>query len=185
MHSSVLFHYYPQARPQLADARAWLMTDGPPHLLASGRFTGELLLLDFETTGAALIDGHMPFWTDIGWFPYARVTGYFKAPSAQTHQLPALSVAIVEYRPAKAYLGGSNALESRLRTEFTPGAQPQLLTDLTDRITGTYLAPLISKRANQPAPATPPALAGLLKQLRQVVGSDMPPALDAFYRALP
>lgn len=82
MHSSVLFHYYPQARPQLADASAWLMTDGPPHLLASGRFTGELLLLNFETPGAALIDGHRPFWTDIGWFPFARVTGYFKAPSA-------------------------------------------------------------------------------------------------------
>jgi hypothetical protein len=44
---------------------------------------------------------------------------------------------------------------------------------------------LISKRANQPASATPAALAGLLKQLRQVVGGNMPPALDAFYRALP
>jgi hypothetical protein len=185
-HSSVLAHYYPQARPQLADASAWLMTDGPPHLLASSRFTGELLILEFEAAAAALLRDSMPFWTDIGWYPYARVTGYFKAASVQTHQFSALTVAVVEYRPPKAYAAGSNALESRLRTEFTSGnASNQSLTSLEDRITATYLAPLISKRANQPAPATPQALSGLLKQLRQAVGAGMPPALDGFYRALP
>jgi hypothetical protein len=144
MHSSVLFHYYPQARPQLADASAWLMTDGPPHLLASGRFTGELLLLNFETPGRA------------NRWPQAVLDRHWLVPLCESHRLlqgalgarlPALSVATVESRPPKAYLVGGNALESRLRAEFTPGPQPQLLTDLTDRITGTYLAPLISKRA--------------------------------------
>jgi len=53
------------------------------------------------------------------------------------------------------------------------------------RSRATYLAPLISKRADQPASATPQALSGLLKQLRQAVGAGMPPALDGFYRALP
>jgi len=185
-HTSLLAHYYPQALPQLSGASAWLMTDGPPHLLADSRFTGELLILEFEAAAPALANASMPFWTDIGWFPYARVTGYFKAPSAQTHQFSALSVAVVEYRPPKAYAAASNALESRLRMEFTPGyASNALLTDLTDRITGTYLGPLISKRAKQPASATPANLSSLLKQLRQAVGADMPPALDAFYRALP
>jgi hypothetical protein len=69
-----------------------------------------------DLQGAALIDGHMPFWTDIDWFPFARVTGYFKAPSARTHQLPALSVAIVEYRPPEAYLVGA--------TRSNPGFAP-------------------------------------------------------------
>jgi len=177
---SAIWQYYPPAIVQLGSPDAWFMTDGPPSMIRQKTygFGGKFLILDLEPGFESKFNGSMPFWPDIGWYPYIRITGYFRTPSTATRGLPALSVSLLEYRSPKGFLDASRDLAWKL--ENNRGK-----TDAENAVTMAYLAPLISKAARQPPTATIDELLPILKKLRVEIGAEMPQAISSFYGSLP
>lgn len=177
---SAIAQYYPPAVVQLGSPDAWFMTDGPPNMIRQETygFGGKFLILDLEPGFEQKFDESMPFWPDIGWYPYIRITGYFRTPSPATRSLPALSVSLLEYRSPKGFLDASRDLAGKLERN-------RATTDAENAITRAYLAPLISKAAKQPPTATIDELLPILKKLEAEIGAAMPQAISSYYGSLP
>ena len=81
------------------------MTDIPPYGMRSSNtsFRGNLLLLQTDAKLTRFIENSLPFASEIGWYPYVRVTGYFRAASNATAGFPALSAAFIEWMLPRAF----------------------------------------------------------------------------------
>jgi hypothetical protein len=185
--SSAILDFYPEGTEVLKGPDAWFLIDGTPNLIHRNNknITGEFLILDLPKG----FDGHFfdrpPFFPDIGWYPAVRITGYFRTASKQTRGLPALTVALIEYRRPIGYLAASDELARLLKNALQPsitGAnkQPELETL-------AWLAPLIYKAHKQVPGSVTDQLLPELKNLQAAVGSGMPKrrAIRDFYANLP
>jgi hypothetical protein len=79
----------------------WVLADLPYFAMGHQEFTSGILLLDIDSSVLEKIETFLPFYRDVGWYPYAQVSGYIRYPHSPSHGYPSIKVSWVEYRPPK------------------------------------------------------------------------------------
>jgi len=168
-----------------ASTNEWILCDYPPHALNEDNpgFDGNALLLNEDKGFSAAFARYLPFRSQIGWYPYVRVTGFFSAARLNTEKLCSLSISLVEFRPPKKYLEVRGDLLSFSNNELRP--PPVRLAEWSDLILFLYLAPLVATGSNLQASDLDAAFASVLRTYATKVGADVPVSLTNFYAGLP
>ncbi len=113
VHRSAVAQYSKELDAALRASKGeWLLADLPPHALhkANHRFDGNVLLLTEDQGFTKAFGKFLPFCTDMGWYPYVKVTGFFTNSRLQTEIFPSLSVSLVEYKRPRSYIQVRSAL---------------------------------------------------------------------------
>lgn len=167
-----------------ASKHEWLLCDYPPHALneRNSRFKGGGLLLREDTGFSEAFGRFLPFCTQIGWYPYVRVTGFYSSAKVNTEKLPSLSIALVEFRPPKNYL--------ELRPELLSFGCNELdrlsyLDDWSDLLLFSYVPALVLAGSNLTPSDVDIEIAALLRKYAAKAASDLPVALVSFYDSVP
>jgi hypothetical protein len=167
-----------------ASKHEWILCDYPPHALneKNQQFTGSGLLLQEDAGFSKAFASHLPFNSQIGWYPYVRVTGFYSSAKANTEKLPSLSMSIIEYREPKKLLEVRPDLLRFIGDELK---KPIYLAAWSDLVLFSYLPPLILEGSNVNASEADLELSSVLRTYADNVGSDIPSTLTKFYGALP
>ncbi len=167
-----------------ASKHEWTLCDYPAHALneKNKQFTGNGLLLREDTGFSKAFANYLPFNSQIGWYPYVRVTGFYSSAKVNTERLPSLSISLVEFRPPKKYL---EVRPDVLR--FTSGEleHANYLEDWSNLVLFSYLPPLILAGSNLTSNVVDREFASILRTYAGKVGPDLPAALATFYETLP
>ena len=186
VHRSAISQY---SKPFDATLRAskgeWILADFPPHALqqANSSFNGNVLLLTEDVRFTKAFREFLPFSTEIGWYPYVKVTGFFTAARLTNEKLPSLSISLVEYRPPRKYLEIHRSLLAFAKSEIE--GRKNYLDDWSDYILFAYLAPIIFSGSNISSGDADSDIAGVLKEYHSQARKDVPVALTNFYESLP
>lgn len=163
----------------------WVLSDIPPHGLVehNSKFKGKLLLLREDKGFTETFGSWLPFCTDIGWYPYVRITGFFDATKIQTDVFPSLSVSLIEYRRPKIYREMRDGITGFAQREFQGNLN--YLRDWSDLVLFGYLAPLLFKGSNIQSEDADERVASVMEDFLEKVGQDLPHNLKEFYAAIP
>jgi hypothetical protein len=158
----------------------WLLVDFPPHgmVAANSSFDGKMICLVMEKEFSIIFQQYLPFRTDIGWYPYCRVTGFFKEPGFG-QSAPSLDVVMVEFRRPKPYQAEGSDYFSFLDGELKT---PILLNNRSDVLLASYVLPLLAKGSSiENFKTTSNAERTTLQQYLALAGPDLPDALKGWY----
>jgi hypothetical protein len=158
----------------------WLLTDFPPHGLveANERFKGKVVCLTMEKEVGQIFQKYLPFRRDLGWYPYCRVSGFFKEPG---HGQGASSVELVlaEFRRPKPYQDVGPDYFEFLEKELN---RPNWLKERSEFLCASYVLPLVAKGWNiENFKADSANQKTVLQQYVAQAGADLPAALAGWY----
>jgi hypothetical protein len=182
--ASVQQHSKTFAATLQASKPEWILCDYPPHALneRNPHFGGSGLLLREDAGFSNAFASYLPFNSAIGWYPYARVTGFWSSARINTEKLPSLSLSLIEFRPPKKFLEVRPKLLEFIRHELEA---PNYLDDWSDLLLFSYLPPLICAGSNLRSSEVDDEFASDLRAYAKRVHSDLPTRLTGFYGALP
>lgn len=186
VHRATVIQY---SKPFDATLRAstgeWVLADFPPHALVpiNSRFNGNVVLLTEDPGFTKAFGQFLPFSTEIGWYPYVRVTGIYTSARLATEKLPSLSIALVEYRPPRKYLEVRASLLAFAEREVR--GKRIYLDRWSDLILFSYLAPIIFNGSNLRPGDAEAETSSLLRDYYNQTSNDVPQGLSKFYKSLP
>jgi len=160
----------------------WLLVDSPPHGMVDS-FDGRVVCLVMEKQFSSIFQQYLPFRKDIGWYPYGRVTGFFKEPGFRESG-PSLDVVMVEFRRPKPFQAEGKDffefLERQVRINPLIPKEFHATQDV-DFLLASYVLPLLAKGSHiEDFKATPPEKV-ILQQYFAQSTSSLPNALVAWY----
>jgi hypothetical protein len=122
------------------------VVDFPPHGMAAANdgFDGRVVALIIDKGFSELFNHYLPFRTDYGWYPYARLTGFFREPE-YGQSAPSLSVIMTEFIRPLRYAQHGRELLSFLGHEMRDLIY---LKGKSDLILAGYLLPLLASGSN-------------------------------------
>jgi hypothetical protein len=179
VHKKSIAQYNDTMAQTVSNLPEWLLTDFPPHGMVSknDRFDGAAIGLEIEKEFSELFGQYLPFNTEFGWYPYARVTGFFKEPGFGK-SLPTVAVIMTEFKRPRAF-------EKQRREIFSfLGGELEHLIYLSKRsnfLLATYLLPLIVKGANIQRFVPAPDEKSIIEAYVQNAGDDLPLGLKSWY----
>jgi hypothetical protein len=157
----------------------WLLADCPPLGMVStnNRFDGKLVCLVVEKTFSQIFQQYLPFRKDIGWYPYCRVTGFFKEPG-YGEGAPSLDIVMVEFRRPKPYQAEARDFFSFLEGELK---EPLYLERRPELLSASYVLPLLAKGSSIENFKAEADQRLILQRYRAAAGADLPVALGGWY----
>jgi hypothetical protein len=157
----------------------WLLADFPPHGMVSRNksFEGGAIGLEIEKEFAELFKNYLPYDVEFGWYPYARVTGFYKEPG-YGKSLPTLSVIMTEFRRPKQYAKQGREIFSLLDEDLK---DPNYLKDKSSLLLASYALPLVAKGANIDNFVASPDEKSILQRYLQRGGGELPKGLRGWY----
>ena len=124
---------------------------------------------------------YLPFRKDIAWYPYCRVTGFFKEPG-YGHSAPSLDIVMVEFRPPKSYQTGGREFFVFLKSELHNSINRRIhLESRSDLLSASYVLPLLAKGSSIETFKAAPEEKTLLQEYLGLAGTDLPVALKSWY----
>ena len=168
-----------------ASTGEWVLADFPPHALVStnSSFKGNVVLLTEDPGFTKAFQKFLPFSTEIGWYPYVRITGIYTSARLATEKLPSLSIALVEYRPPRKFLEVRVSLLAFAEREIR--GKKNYLDDWSDLILFSYLAPIIFNGSNLKPGDADEETSSVLRNYHDQTSKDVPQGLSKFYQSLP
>ena len=157
----------------------WLLGDFPPMGMVDGndRFKGKVICLTMEKQFGSIFQQYLPFRKDIGWYPYCRVTGFFKEPGLG-QSAPSLDMVMAEFRRPKQYQEEGSSYVSFLEGELK---HPVYFASRSNLLCASYVLPLLAKGSSIENFTAPPPEKTILKQYMAAAGADLPRALVSWY----
>ena len=181
VHRDTITQYNGQMAQTVANLPGeWLLTDLPPHgmVKANTRFHGKVISLVMEKEFSQIFQRFLPFRKDIGWYPYCRVTGFFKEPG-YGQSAPSLDMVMAEFKRPKPYQAEGRDYFSFLEGELQ---NPNWLKDPSDLLCAIYVPPLLAKGSSiENFKADDPNDKTILQQCAALAGADFPSALGSWY----
>jgi len=158
----------------------WLISDYPPPGMVkeNSSFDGRLICLSTDGELEAVFQKYLPFRTDIGWYPYVRATGFFREPG-YGESVPSLSLIMCEFRRPNPY-----AADGRQVFEFLQGELKNriYLRDKSDLLLAGYILPILAIGSNINQFIADTAEKGVLEGYMQLAGSEIPCAIETWYK---
>jgi hypothetical protein len=158
----------------------WLLTDFPPQGLveANDRFKGKVVCLTMEKEVGQIFRNYLPFRKDIGWYPYCRVTGFFREPG-EGQGAPSVELVLAEFRRPKPYqvVGPDyfEFLEKQMKS-------PTSLDEPAEFLCASYVLPIVAKGWNiENFKADSANQKTILQQYVAQAGTGLPAALAGWY----
>ncbi len=189
LHRSAVPQFNPNAAAPLRRSTGeWLLADFPPHALVNSNkeFKGKFLLLVEDPGFSKTFGDYLPFSTDIAWYPYVRITGFFDASHLQTEIFPSLSISLVEYRRPRIFQEIRDPLVRFLHDELYGYRHFEgsiYFKEWSNLLLFAYLTPIVFRGSNlEPADADE-ELAELMRAYTSLCAQDLPSALTPFYKA--
>jgi hypothetical protein len=165
----------------------WILADFPPQAVVeqNHQFTGQVLLLTEDPGFTRVFENYLPFWREIGWYPYVRITGFFDSSRLQTEIQPSLSISLVEYRRPRLFQEVRENVIAFGNREVR--RNPIYLEERTDWILFGYLVALLLKGSNLTAADVDSETAELMRDYCETErdDTDLPVKLLDFYSTLP
>jgi hypothetical protein len=89
------------AKALAGSGASWVLADYPYFAMGQTDFQDGVLLLNMNQKVVAEIGKALPFWAEVGWYPYARVSGECRYPFSPTYGYPSITPSWIEYRTPK------------------------------------------------------------------------------------
>lgn len=177
-----------QCNPLLAQTVAplpgeWLLTDFPPHGMVkeNDRFDGKILCLVAEPKFSQVFQQYLPFRKDIGWYPYCRVTGFFKEPG-YGQSAPSLDLVMAEFRRPKPYQEKGKKFFAFFDGEFHNLIKKRIyLKQPSELLSAGYVLPLLAKGSSIEDYKATDDEKTVLQEYLALVGANLPAALKIWY----
>ena len=194
LHRSSIGQFSPSSESVLQLSKGeWVLGDFPPHGLVNNNnsFDGKLLLLKEDDGFTAKFSKLLPFCTDIGWYPYVRITGCFDNSRLAIDALPTLSIIFTEYRRPKLFRGVRDELKKFAEREIWLAKEPPEYLSNPCRsdlkywsylVLFGYLFPILFRGSNLEATKAEVDIAVLLHEYQSEVSNDLPNHLKADFR---
>jgi hypothetical protein len=157
----------------------WLLADFPPHEMveANDRFDGKVICIVMEKEFSQIFQRFLPFRRDIGWYPYCRVTGFFKEPG-YGQSAPSIDIVMVEFKRPKPYQAEGRDYFSFLERELK---SPNWLQASSDLLSASYVLPLLAKGSSIENFKADPNEKTILQRYVALAGTALPSALGNWY----
>jgi hypothetical protein len=182
LNRQTVHQYAPKSAAQLArSSEEWILSDFPPNNLdeRNSSFKGNLLRLREDKGFSETFAEYLPFCRRIGWYPYCRVTGFYDSSTRDTEIFPRMSLAFVEYKRPKLYQEVGTEILDFLQRETS---RPIYLASRSDRVTATYLLPIVTWASNLKEYRVPSTAQSGVGAFVTSVGNDMPTKLIDWYQ---
>ncbi len=185
LHRSTIDQYSLNTSATLRSSEGnWLLSDYPPNGLLSenSRYLGKLLLLTEDQGFTKVFQHLLPFCSDIGWYPYVRITGFLDFSRLYTEIHPSLSICLVEYRRPRLIEEVEDSIADLLDKELhSYSGRRNFLSDWEDLVLFSFLLPIVYKGSNKLPKEASPHLTELVGEYLSLCNSDLPKSLRAFY----
>jgi hypothetical protein len=180
VHRSAIAQYNDHMAQTVANLPGeWLLADFPPNGMVpdNTRFDGRVIGLAIEKEFAELFKNYLPFRTDFGWYPYARITGFFKEPD-YGQSAPTLSVIMTEFRRPKPYAERGRTIFDFLDEELKNRIY---LGDKSNLLVASYMLPLVASGSNIGKFTAAPAEKQIVQRYLEAAGDGLPLGLKGWY----
>jgi hypothetical protein len=79
----------------------WVLADYPFFVMGRPEFHNGVILLNMNQDIVARIENALPFWAEVGWYPYVRISGECRYPHSPKYVYPSITPSWIEYRTPK------------------------------------------------------------------------------------
>jgi hypothetical protein len=141
------------------------------------RFDGRVIGLATEKEFVELLQNYLPFRTDLGSYPYARITGFFKEPG-YGQSAPTLSVVMTEFRRLMPYAELGGAIFGFLDRELK---SPNYLEDRSNLLVASYMLPPVASGSNIGKFAASSEEKEIVRTYLMKASHDLPHGLQDWY----